>query len=95
MNSPATEVPRSFGRYYEGHDLTLANMDRVWSVGKTPRQAVLALARARRWRNVHGFTKLVGGDESYTWGFSFWADGTSVKVAGIHVPGGVICTWWK
>lgn len=94
MNSPATVIP-STNDLYQGHDLRRAGMDRVWSVGKTPRQAVLALARARRWRGVGRFSVLRGGDPSYTWGFSFVADDCWMKAAGVHVPGGAICTWWK
>lgn len=95
MNSPATQIPCDRDNLDQGYDLSRAGMDRVWSVGKTPRQAVHALAKARGWKGVKNFTVLSGGDESYTWGFRFTADGCGMKASGVHVPGGVICTWWK
>jgi nicotinamide riboside kinase len=54
-----------------------------------------ALGRAMRWGKIADFEVLEGGDASYTWGFRFTADTTGMKAAGVHVPGGVICTWWK
>lgn len=89
----ASKIP---GRFYEGHSLARAGMDVVWSVGSTPRRAVAALGRVRRWGKLARFEVLEGGDAAYTWGFRFIADGgTGMKAAGIHVPGGAICTWWK
>lgn len=80
---------------YEGHDLHLADMDTIWAVGKTPEEAIRALCEARLGKFGGELTSLEGGDERYTWGFRFTADGTSCKAAGVHVPGGVILTWWK
>lgn len=94
--SLATMIPCVPGQtLYQGHSLAQARMDVVWSVGTTPRKAVAALGRARRWGKLAHFEVLGGGDTTYTWGFRFTADGTGMKAAGIHVPGGVICTWWK
>ena len=34
-------------------------------------------------------------DSTFTWGVRFRMGGDGMKAAGIHVPGGVIMTWWK
>jgi hypothetical protein len=96
--STATRRPdfRNTFKQYEGHDLKLANMEVIWSVGKTPRQAIFSLGRARKWGKITGLKAMPSPDyDAYAWGYRFWADGTSMKAAGICVPGGVICTWWK
>lgn len=93
--SPASKKPTPYG-FYEGHDPRLAEMDTLWSVGRYPREAIQAICAARGWGKASKFTRLPKGDERYTWGFHFVADnGTSFKAAGIHIPGGVILTWWK
>jgi hypothetical protein len=96
-HSPATKIPDYLpdGEQYQGHDLRRAKMDTIWSIGSTPRKALAALGRARRWGKLTKFQAMTGGDPAYTWGFRFYADGTGMKAAGIHVPGGVIVTWWK
>lgn len=79
---------------YEGIDL---KDDKVWSVGKTPEAAIRALCMAR----LGSSEDVVIGEDlplevPFTWGKRFKADGgTGFKAAGIHVPGGVILTWWK
>lgn len=91
-----TEKPRTYGPY-EGHDLSRADMGIIWSIGATPKDAIEALCKAR-WDGVLEKLgeSLGGGDPDYTWGFRFTSDnGTSFKAAGISVPGGAICTWWK
>ena len=97
QQSSATKIPDYIegGRRYQGHDLSRASMGPIWSVGKTPRSAVRALGRAMRWGKIAHFEILEGGDAAYTWGLRFTAGGTGMKAAGIHVPGGAICTWWK
>lgn len=92
----ASKKPTPY-EHYEGHDLNLAGMDTIWSVGATPWAAIQALCRARDWGKIEGdLVPLEGGDSNYTWGFHFVSDnGTGFKAAGIHVPGGVILTWWK
>jgi hypothetical protein len=91
-----TQKPQPYGNY-EGHDLRRADMDTVWSIGATPRGAIEALCKARWGGTLEKLGEpLTGGDPDYTWGFRFTSDnGTSFKAAGIHVPGGVILTWWK
>ncbi len=81
---------------YNGHDLRLADMNTIWSVGRTPEEAIRALCEARLGAFGGTLTELPSepGDP-FTWGYRFTADGTGCKAAGIHVPGGVICTWWK
>lgn len=85
------------GPMYEGHDLSLANMDTVWSVGATPHDAIKAFCEARMGESesLEIVDVLEGGDESYTWGYRFSIGGTSCKAAGIHVAGGCLLTWWK
>lgn len=96
FQSPATKKPTPYV-HYEGHDLRLADMDTIWSVGATPKDAIEALCKARWKGRIEGvLTLLEGGDPAFTWGYRFVSDeGTIFKAAGIHVPGGVICTWWK
>lgn len=70
----------------------------AYSVGRTPREAIVALCKARLGRFGGTITSLPEDDEEprrFTWGYRFTADGTGCKAAGIHVPGGVILTWWK
>lgn len=95
----STEHPEGI---YNGHDLRLGNMDTIYSVGRTPTEAVEAFCRARGLGEMQGpLTPLVGdkiecSDNGYTWSCRFRVDGgTGMKAAGIHVPGGVVCTWWK
>jgi hypothetical protein len=97
QQSPATKIPDDIagGRCYRGHDLSRAGMGPIWSVGKTSRLAVRALGRAMWWGKIADFEVMEGGDTAYTWGLRFTVDGTGMKAAGIHVPGGAICTWWK
>jgi len=85
---------------YEGHDLRLADMDTIWSVGRTPKEAIEALCEARWDGKLE--SELIPlpddperSDPRYTWGFRFKSAGTGFKAAGIEVPGGFICTWWK
>lgn len=88
---------------YEGHDLALAGMDTIWAVGRTPDDAIRALCEARylgelQWGTVR---MLPSGDtDKYTWGCRFKAGNglargqATYRAAGIHVPGGVVLTWW-
>lgn len=69
--------------------------EELYAVGKTPEDAILALAHFKGWGDVTNITPLEGGDPKYTWGKSFYADGTSMKAAGWTVPGGSVLTWWK
>lgn len=95
--SQATLRPFEYsGKCYNGHELALAQMDAIYSVGRSPEAAVRALARARRWGKVVFRGELGHGERGYTWGlrFAVGKGQTSMKAAGIHVPGGVVCTWW-
>jgi hypothetical protein len=65
------------------------------SIGKTPEDAIRALAEEMEWGEVEMGAGLEGGDPKYTWGYRFRAGGTSFKAAGWSVPGGVVLTWWK
>lgn len=96
MSARTTRKPSPHG-LYEGHDLQLAEMSTIWSVGRTPREAIQALCKARWSGTLEGeLTPLESGDLSYTWGFRFRSDnGTGFKAAGVYVPGGAILTWWK
>jgi hypothetical protein len=80
--------------FYSGHCLGLAGMDTIWSVGVTPEEAIRALCAARLGEFGEDMTPLEL-TTGFTWGFRFTADGTGCKAAGIHVPGGVVLTWWK
>lgn len=81
---------------YNGHDLRLADMNVVWAIGATPEDAIRALCAERLGEFGEDMEPLgEGGAPGFTWGFRFTADGTGCKAAGIHVPGGVILTWWK
>jgi nucleotide-binding universal stress UspA family protein len=64
------------------------------SIGKTPEDAIVALAKELEWGEVFMGAPLEG-DGPYTWGYRFLAGGTSFKAAGWSVPGGVVLTWWK
>lgn len=64
--------------------------------GKTPEDAIKALAKSKGWGKVVMGDVLEGGDDKrFTWGFRFHAGGTSFKAAGGDMPGGVTLTWWK
>ena len=63
------------------------------SCGATPQAAVQNLATELEWTNVRDLAIL--GRGAFDWGHSFFADDTSMKSAGINVPGGSIVTWWK
>lgn len=65
----------------------------VYSVGNTPKDAIEALGKKLEWGALDNFEELDG--DGYDWGFRFTADTTSMKAAGMNVPGGVILTWWK
>lgn len=81
---------------YNGHDLARANMPVVYSVGITPEEAIRALCAARLGEYGGTLTpQPERGDSRFTWGYRFTADGTGCKAAGVHVPGGVVLTWWK
>lgn len=68
----------------------------IYACGKTPEDAIKALARARKWGRVVMGSDLVGGDyPDLTWGRYFHAGGTSFKAAGCFVPGGAVILWWK
>ena len=89
-------VPGAGGPFYEGHDIKLAGMDAIWAVGKAPAKAIAAFCSARVGKPLQRLGEaLVGGDERYSWGYRFTCDDTGFKAAGIHVPGGVVMTWWK
>jgi len=87
----STEYPTGV---YNGHCLGLAGMETIWSVGLTPEEAIRALCAARLGEFGEDMTPLEL-TTGFTWGFRFTADGTGCKAAGIHVPGGVVLTWWK
>lgn len=96
LGTDSTRRPDPWGDQYEGRDLALARMDAIWSVGKTPADAIAAFCLARTGKPVEEIGDLiVGSDKRFAWGFSFVCDGTSFKAAGINVPGGVVMTWWK
>lgn len=103
QQSPSTLKPDRFAEpgqepMYEGHDLNLGGMSIIWSIGRTPQEAVEAfcLARCGSPMGAGSFRVMEGGDPAYTWGCRFTMDeGTGMKAAGIHVPGGVVLTWWK
>ena len=91
---------------YNGHNLSRAGMNTIWSVGKDPTDAILSLCVARfkepETTEVDLFLEvsqsmspLEKGDPDHEWGFRFVCEGTGFKAAGINVPGGVILTWWK
>ncbi len=67
----------------------------VYSVGRTPEEAIEALAKELQWGAIDNMAGLEGGSAEYQWGRSFTADTTSMKAAGVFVPGGVVITWWK
>jgi hypothetical protein len=69
--------------------------EEIYAIGQNPEQAIRALAHVKGWSEVTRIEDLKGGDERYTWGRRFYADGTSMKAAGWDVPGGVVLTWWK
>lgn len=92
--------------YYNGHDLHLAGMDTIWSIGKDPAEAILALCLARFksakttemslfLEVAQSMVPLDNEDTPYEWGYRFVCEGTGFKAAGINVPGGAVCTWWK
>jgi hypothetical protein len=83
--------------HYEGHDLRRADMQTIWSVGATPKDAIEALCKARWGGTLELLGEpLTGGDPLFTWGYRFISDnGTGFKAAGIDIPGGVVLTWWK
>lgn len=89
--------PETYG-HYEGWVFDDPD-GRVWSVGETPEECVIALAKARGWGEVDmsKFRDLPEDpDENlYHWGVAFYAGGTSFKAAGQNVPGGLVLTWWK
>lgn len=90
--------PTQFDRY-EGHSLEQAAMETIWSVGRTPYEAVQALCRVRFLNELSGALRPIGGQEDphspYAWGCRFTCNGTHFKAAGLYVPGGVVLTWWK
>ncbi len=91
----STLKPQHYGNY-EGHDLRRADMHTIWSIGATPRDAIEALCKARWGGTLEQLGEPLGGDTLYTWGYRFLSDnGTGFKAAGIEIPGGVACTWWK
>lgn len=94
--SKTTKRPDTFGdgTEYQGHDLALAGMDAIWSVGATPRDAIVALCEARWGGKLEGELRPLDADDAYQWGHRFTSDGTHFKAAGINVPGGVVLTWW-
>ena len=74
---------------------TRALSEEIHSIGEDPEGAIRALGHAKDWGAITQIRDLEGGDPKYTWGKSFYADGTSMKAAGWTVPGGVVLTWWK
>lgn len=81
---------------YDGHDLWRQSA-RAYSVGATPREAIIALCKVRLGKFGGTLTEIPcdSSDPRFEWGYRFTADGTGCKAAGIYVPGGVILTWWK
>lgn len=67
----------------------------IHAVGKSPEECIVALAASKGWGEVTSIRDLEGGDGQYTWGRRFSAGGMSMKAAGVEVPGGFMCTWWK
>ncbi len=93
--SESTLNPQPYG-HYEGHDLSRSDWPTVWSVGKTPKEAIEAFCQARMGGPMESLGESLGSDDDSTWGYRFLVDGgTGCKAAGIYVPGGVILTWWK
>ena len=91
--SPCVVKPQPYG-HYEGCELP-ADMQ-IWSIGRTPTEAVAAFIFARCGTHLDGpIEVMTGGDPRYTWGCRFTSNGTGFKAAGVHVHGGVILTWWK
>jgi hypothetical protein len=69
--------------------------EEIYAVGQTPEECILAAAEAKGWGEITKITLLEAGDEKFTWGRRFYANGTSMKAAGWEVPGGLVMTWWK
>ncbi len=77
----------------EGRNVAL--QDDIHAAGTSPDQCIIAAANFKGWGAITDIQPLDGGDPKYTWGRTFYADGTSMKAAGWEIPGGFIMTWWK
>ena len=96
--SELIEDRNKFSGLYEGFKFdNPEELNRVYSVGVAPYEAICAFAQARGIGSVepNSLQPLDGGDKHYHWGYRFWAGGVSFKAAGQNVPGGVVLTWWK
>jgi hypothetical protein len=74
----------------------------IHAVGKTPEDAIRALAAAKGWGKVVKIDELAGVDPKYAWGRTFLAEGTidpmggtGFQAAGLLAPGGVVLSWWR
>jgi hypothetical protein len=73
----------------------LSPLGGIYAVGATPSEAIAAFAQSRGVREVEMGEALDGDAEKFDWGYRWTADTTSMKAAGINVPGGCVMTWWK
>ncbi len=73
----------------------MADPPTYYAFGTSPEDAIGTFAETQGWTDATIGEAIHGGDDRYTWGFHWRADGTSMKAAGWHVPGGVVLTWWK
>jgi hypothetical protein len=93
---PADGTTPSRDPSYEGHDIHLTNTEAIWSVGRTPEEAVAAFCVARFGgapeRTVESTSPARTG--THTWWCDFRCGGADHRGAGITVPGGAIMTWW-
>jgi len=98
-NDPAAE-PLTAARIaltYAPGGPALPFLERVYSVGHDPADAIRALGERIGWGEITGLSPQSDGvrPSLEQWYCRFYADGTSMKAAGRYVPGGVILTWWK
>lgn len=77
------------------YETALAPFQRVYSVGRTPLEAIKALSKEIGWGKCYNF-RAQDVEHPGEWYYRFWSgSGTSMKAGGRFVPGGVIADWWK